>query len=430
MNYVRVVLPESYDLVVGDTFQLFYRGIVEAVNPYCYDIVAVCEKGRNYPRYYEFLPEEEGEYLLTVSVYDNAKVLLASDQTILRVSAVRTAPAKDVNILCIGDSLTAYGRWVQEAYRRLTATDGEPAGLGLSGFRFIGTKKQGLVGWEGYGGWSWSSYLTYGAYERAAVWIHCEHDKTSDDQHSIWKDESGNLWQLETIDNHKLKFIRKMNRNPKPEFGQILQHEQYAQNTNSIFVEESIYEAPNPFWNERQNRVDFVEYCRKHRFDGIDAVYIMLSWNGQRPDRPPVKEYCHNMVQEAKAFVDILHSQYPSAQIKIMGLQIPSVNGGTGASYGAVLPYCDDYELTRFVLELNRAYEAWTKEAPYCEYTEFINISGQFDSENNMPYTEKTVNTRSLIKEKIGTNGVHPLPEGYLQIADAVYRNIVKSFCR
>ena len=32
-DYVKVVLPESYDLVVGDTFHLFYRGIIEEESP-------------------------------------------------------------------------------------------------------------------------------------------------------------------------------------------------------------------------------------------------------------------------------------------------------------------------------------------------------------------------------------------------------------
>lgn len=35
----RVILPDKYDLVIGDTFQLFYRGVIETPNPFCYNIV-------------------------------------------------------------------------------------------------------------------------------------------------------------------------------------------------------------------------------------------------------------------------------------------------------------------------------------------------------------------------------------------------------
>ena len=31
---IRVVLADKYDLVVGDTFQLFYRSVIASPNPY------------------------------------------------------------------------------------------------------------------------------------------------------------------------------------------------------------------------------------------------------------------------------------------------------------------------------------------------------------------------------------------------------------
>ena len=61
---------------------------------------------------------------------------------------------------------------------------------------------------------------------------------------------------------------------------------------------------------------------------------------------------------------------------------------------------------------------------------EFVNISSQFDSENNMPQEDAPVNTRSSVTEKRGTNGVHPMNEGYMQIADVVYRNFIANFCQ
>lgn len=43
----RVVLPDHFHAVAGDTFQLFYRGIVEHPMPYCYDIEVRCDIGMN-----------------------------------------------------------------------------------------------------------------------------------------------------------------------------------------------------------------------------------------------------------------------------------------------------------------------------------------------------------------------------------------------
>lgn len=421
-DFVQVVLPKKYDLVVGDTFQLFYKGIIEAANPYCYDIVSVCEVGKNFPRYFEFTPDQTGEYNLEVTVYSNDKRILARGETKLLVCEPKKVPEKPLNILCVGDSLTCEGLWVHEAKRRLSETGGEPCGLGLDGFNFIGTCKNDNVGFEGYGGWKWEHYLSGDDDCFGAVWITCCHDKNERDQHSIWIDESGNKWQLETIEKERIKFNRVEGHQGELPKG-VIKHLENADNTNDINIKKSEYEVKNPFRNSDTNKVDFINYCEKNGFDGIDVVYLFLTWNGL----VLTKEHYLEMAEKGKKFVDILHGQFPQAKVKLMGLQVPSKT--VGASYGAKLPYCDYYGLARFVFELNRIYEAWTLEEKYKDFMEFINISGQFDSDYNMPYKEKCVNTRSKQKEIVGSNGVHPSVDGYMQIADAVYRNIVNSFC-
>ena len=70
-------LPREYILVVGDTFELFYRGIVNAVNIDCYDFEIFYEDGANrgkaWPRKYVFLPTEAdlGEHVMTVRLWNN-----------------------------------------------------------------------------------------------------------------------------------------------------------------------------------------------------------------------------------------------------------------------------------------------------------------------------------------------------------------------
>ena len=79
---IRVNIPKKYDLVVGDTFQLYYRGIIEAPNPYVYAIVSICEKGRNFPRYFEYTPTEPGQHKLTIKVYDAQRNLLGEGEKV------------------------------------------------------------------------------------------------------------------------------------------------------------------------------------------------------------------------------------------------------------------------------------------------------------------------------------------------------------
>ena len=160
---VNVFLPDEYDIAVNDNFQLFYRGVVQVVDPAAYDIKIVCSKGKAFSRYYEWKPTEEeiGSYKLTLYVYDHNGNLLGSDSTKLNVHKP-VAEHEMQNVLCIGDSLTAGGYWVAEAARRFTGTGGTIEGLGLDYLNFVGTVQKTVsgttVGCEGYGGWTWASF--------------------------------------------------------------------------------------------------------------------------------------------------------------------------------------------------------------------------------------------------------------------------------
>ena len=59
-------------------------------------------------------------------------------------------------------------------------------------------------------------------------------------------------------------------------------------------------------------------------------------------------------------------------------------------------------------------------------YVRHASLSVQFDSDYNMPFATVPVNSRSIITERRGTNGVHPDTPGYLQIGDAAYRELVR----
>ena len=82
------------------------------------------------------------------------------------------------------------------------------------------------------------------------------------------------------------------------------------------------------------------------------------------------------------------------------------------------------------ILNMNDAYQKFANSEGYSDFVEFVNVSSQFDVENNMQSAEFAVNTRNSRKELLDINGVHPANEGYMQIADVVYRNFVANFCK
>ena len=430
-NQIRIVLPKKYDLVVGDTFQLYYRGVIEAPNPYVYSIVSICEKGRNFPRYFEYTPTEPGEHKLTIKVYDAQRNLLGEGVTTLKV-VVPKEPKNCTNILVIGDSLTGGGHWINEARRRITEEEGAPAGLGFkNAIKFVGSSKGYYADSrnEGYGGWHIDSFL-YNV--PGAMWIECPNSRTPEDHHSLWQDANGALWQLETMQIDYLKFNRwKDHTSPRPEHGPLT-HYANAADTSPIEFTHSSNAGGSPFMNPETGKIDFTDYCKRNDIDRIDAVYIFLGGNGLMGTEAvtlPRKEYCQIVVNKTRKLVDYIKEAFPNVKVRIMGQTMRSLNGGIGSNYGAQLPFTDVYEIHHYCKELDLAYEAWCLEEENKDFMEFISISGQFDCENVYPSKQKPVNTRSTITERMDIDGAHPTKEGYFQIGDAVYRNIVASFC-
>nr|MBQ4458413.1 hypothetical protein [Clostridia bacterium] len=425
----RVILPDLYHAVVGDTLQLFFRGFVEHPDPYFFNIEVKCDIGKNTARYYEVTPTEAnvGDHTLIVNIRDNRDNILATASCKLRVHSVKNSPSTEKRILCIGDSLTSAGNWCKEAMRRLTESGGTPAGLGLSNIRFVGTKKNGACGYEGYGGWTWGSYLGAPSKSTLGMWVYGSHDKDSNDQHSLWKDAGGNIWSMETIETERIKFTRYENHTADMPIGAgKLTYYQNGTHTADINYDETVYAEGNPFWDSDEGQVNFQTYCERNGFGGIDYVYTLLTWNGLGGYYPEADSTAiANHVASAKRLLRILHEQYPSAKVKMMGIQLPSVNGGCGQSYGASSVYSNWYGLVRSVMGMNIAYQQMAHEDEFRDYVEFINVSGQFDSEYNMPRQSKPVNTRCTTTEQVGTNGVHPSLDGYYQIGDAAFRSMV-----
>ena len=432
-NTVRVVLADKYDLVVGDTFQLFYRSVIEAPNPYIYAIVAKCKKGKNFPRYFEYTPESAGQHKLTISLYDAQRNLVGEGETVLNVVQPKYTD-KHVNILCIGASGTSNGVWVSEVHRRLTKTDGTPVGLGFPNFHFVGNchvDEPGVneVRFEAFGGWSWHRFTSE---VEGAMWVKVNNHRTQEDQHSLWQDENGAIWQLETLKTDYLKFNRyKEHTSPRPESG-FLTHYANAEDTTPIPIEKSSTEKTSPFFDPETKKINFKSYIKRSNIDSIDAVYIVLGLNGLlRPEalKNTRKEYSKFVVSEAKVLIDAIHRDLPETKIKVACPYLPSVTGGCAVSYGARMPYSNVFDLIHYIMELKLAYQAWANEDAYKDFLEFVDGAAQFDAENNYPSIQKPVNTRSEVTETIATNGLHPTKFGSWQYSDAIFRNVVKEFC-
>lgn len=426
MKSKLIYLAKNYDLVIGDTFELFYRGVIRSMNPYKYYIYVNSLKGKGFPRYYTYTPQEgeEGDYPLSITLYDDFGKMIETATTNLHV-VKPVSPKRKMNILCFGDSLTFNGVWPYEGYRRFTKDDGEPKGLGFKDtLNFIGTMKKEEVGYEGYGGWQWRHFVTNEAVSTtSSVWVEVDsHNLDENDQHSTWKSNNLN-WILESIEDKKLKFKRGPgNFSCLPTIGEVFENVEGGINKEDIKIKKYYFEKGNPFYDEELKGPNFKKYCLDNNFEGIDYVYILLTWNGQ------FKPYNHDFSHFEPYIVSILdriHFDYPDAKVRLIGIQSPSINGGIAANYGANGFYHDVYGEVSTAYNYNEYLENLCSRANYVSYCKYIDMKAQFDVEYNMPSAMFKVNARCEELERIGTNGVHPTMSGYLQIGDVFYRALV-----
>ena len=425
---ITISLPKKIYAVVGDTLQLFYRGIVGAINPYNYEILVSCQKGKQTPRYFEYTPttSDVGTTNFTITVKNNTGEIITTNTCLLQTVQSPKSPSTNTKVLCFGASNTAGGQWVKEASRRLKASDGTPKGNSLTNIDFCGSIKDSTAGWFGVGGWSWSTYTAAGnpAFRFFVSGV------TSLTIGSVYTN-NGYSYTIKEV-------------NITSGSGNILCETSSKSNTplssgtltkssgngdSKITFNKFEVDAQNPLWDVNGNKMTFVPYANEVAEGQIDVVYTFLTWNGITPNM--TTDDFSNILSKIKIFADTLHSEFPNAKLKLLGQNLPSLNGGMGANYGATgTGYSDQFGMLRTILNMNKVYQDFASKTEYSSFVEFVNVSSQFDVEYNMQSTETNVNTRNSKKERLDTNGVHPSIEGYYQIADVVYRNFVANFCQ
>ena len=423
-SLIDISLPDTIYAIVGDTLQLFYRGMIAHPYPYIYNIVVNCSKGKQYPRYFEYLPtiDDIGTATFNVEVRDRKGKLLGGKTCSLVTKEVVGSPASPINVLNVGDSLTSAGTWCIEASRRLIGSGGTPAGLGLTNISFLGRKTGSGIGWEGTGGWTWSQYAFAGV---PAYKFYVSGVMTAPSIGATYTNNGITYTISEVNITSGTGYVSATGTGAPTASGSLTK----LSGGGDVALEFSSSEADagNPFWESDTNSLDFPQYVNTYMNGSCDVIYFLLSWNGQSPNRTDFS----SMTTYAKVLIDHIHTEYPNCKMKIMGVQVPSLNGGMGANYGADgTGLSDTYGMVVTALNMNKAYQDWCNEPAYSSFLEFVNISSQFDSENNMPESDVPVNSRSSKTEKIGTNGVHPATAGYYQIADVVFRNFVANFCQ
>lgn len=448
-NTSEVCLAKQYDLVVDDTFQLFYEGVIKGFDVLNEGIYVYCNGGgKAYPRFWEFTPTEADSgktYTLTIATrqLDGSIISTGNTSIVVHPKLTNESVPDNLNALIFGDSLTSSGTWAAEGFRRIygmNSTASGPASLGLTktvttyGSK-SNTQNTFKINHEGYGGWTWNSFLTPERGKDSTtngiiITLTTAHNYNIDEvQKSVWIDNNGLNWELEDFPSTtQIKFNRGTNNNQTQTTITTPTTLTCAAKGLTITPSTVVWETLNPFYDEASNSLNFTAHANKYGNTGADLVACLLTWNGGGGE----KNFNHTSkiethMDKAKQLLLAIHTEFPKAKIICMGIQLSSITGGAGANYAAKGTYGDTWGTVFYAFDYNKALEKLiTEDIDLNSYCYYVDTKGQFDTRYCMPYANVAVNTRSTLTELRGTNGVHPNTEGYYQIGDAFYRALTK----
>ncbi len=439
----RVILPKQWVAVTGDTLQLFSKGICESPNyltlavEYASDTGITNPAGR-YGRYWEFTPAsgQEGSHPFSAYIFNMDGTTNHSSTNILKVVAASHQPVSTKYILCVGDSMTASGVWPNEFYRRLTQSGGTPTGKGFGNVQLIGTTPLTNFTSQFYTaipGWHWYDYTNV---QSISYYLTTAATLYSQDVGNVYSDSAGATWVLQSTNGlPKVGYYSGSTSLPAASgtltyinnvCGNLPSHTSNVSFTGTNGI------SRTPF-STNSGAFSFTAFCGTNGWPQIDEAIIMLGWNDINAAGLTDAAWPWQHTVESNnmaAFVKQLTNDYPNCLVRLVSLPVPGNAGNLTASYGGSgvnNTLGAWYKCVRTMNGYNMMVDSYANSIVNGVH---INTAGQLDSDYNEVYSWYAVNTRnSSTNELRGANGIHPAAAGYLQIADAVYRQFISDFC-
>ncbi len=436
ISFPNTYLPSKIYGVIGDTLQIFNRGVVIAVDPYKFYNKFTCGQGKVYDRYIEITPA-----LVNGSVPNNLTIkhkLIdnyyneSNERSSQFVISARptSSPINNINVLCIGASTTEGGQWASELKRRLTGTldTGSPAADGLSNISFVGRKQSSGVHLEATGGWNWNTFYTPQTALRFTVT-----NVSSVNIGSVYSfiDGNGKTVNIQVAEVNvtgstgNIRFLYNYNTQsrgvPTSQSGSLTK--QSGSGDDTITFTSYTQESYCPFYDENLHGASFSNYANMYCDGKIDvAIFYLGNINAGIIGKVNLSV----VISQMKTLLDALHRDFPNCKAIIGTPMGVNQYHGVEYNYGASSNYTQ-WSVLYGAFRYAAAIEEFISQDGYKDWCFLANLLGETDSENVFPTTEKNVNNRMTKKEIIGTNGVHPDNPGYMMAADCFYRCFVNT---
>lgn len=415
---ITLKIPKTLCIAVGRTVELYNKQICFTGNTDNLHFEYVCSKGKTMKRKWTYSPTsgEVGSYSMTINVYDNNINLVATTTTTIKVVNKGTTISTPKKVLCIGDSLTNDKQWIWEVPELFKSMYGSYV-VELVGSRGSGIyKHEGRSGYTSYMYVTDSSYSYQGNYRITVSGI--TNIPVSKKRYNIPLTTGGTgIFEVETcnitggsgtIDFNRISGGGDVNIN-----GTITGIDSGVVGDSSITYTNATCISYNPFWNKSTSQVDFDYYKATTGVNTVDICQIFLGTNDINAGYTAIQTR-----DWIKRLNDAVIKTY-NCKVQIVLIPYFGNQDGLGKQFGT---NALDIKRRKAVFEQHKAIIE--------QFENDSNVSitwvGQtHDSEYNFGKVEEKVNPRSSITESVPIEATHPQTEGYLQMADTIFSNLL-----
>ena len=160
----KLTMPEKIYAVAGIECNLYFRQVFMTINPANFAFYVKCKKGRSDEKRWTYTPKKDdaGTYDLVLEVH-NDDGIVAQGRTQLVVVPADAGKGKSISMLIMGSSTIHMRHAIPRHIHTLFKAPGNPALtlIGENGPHWP-DKAPGEIRHEGYGGWSFMSFVVRG----------------------------------------------------------------------------------------------------------------------------------------------------------------------------------------------------------------------------------------------------------------------------
>ena len=415
----ELVLPSKMYFLKDENFILYYDNIF--LKPHkrnLQTIMTANSLGTSRDTVFTGTPTATGSGSITVQqILENFERV--SDSLEFEILDPTTKSGQTINVLCVGDSFTDMGIWVNEIYQQLTDNG---MTCNLIGTSRGGTSQNDNYRHEGLSGGTLGGFLLANAGAGVVVDVTgLTDDIATTYGGTTYQDENGVTWnargyKVDVSGTGKLMLgISKSSISDTYEETTNFPVAGTLTKINGIGPETLTYTNKretyfNPFWNPTTKELDFSYYIDLWGYDNPDLLILQFTWNdlGLWATSSNITTF----INKIKTVIDAFHAEYPSAKvifsIEPQGSMLPSGFDIDGKSY-TVLNFAKELLKT---FENNIDYNTWFRVSP--SYAGVDRING---------YNSQTIALSSRypnIKTSVAGDTTHCNEQGMRQIGDIV----------